>query len=550
MRFWRKPTVRARPSWALLLLGLCACSAALEQPAPAPAAPGVTLRFRPGAGARYREHWVGDLVVPGEGLRREALSFDVAVQERLEEGSYSLSRSVRDHLTRKNGAPAIEPSLRGSSLSEQWGGDRSLIAELAMTARTPPLSEALRELVQSANFGALIEYPEQAVALRDSWSIEPRTHGIPSGLSATLRPTYTLEALEQHQGELEAVIATDIQVDLVPSTIADDVRIEGGGSASGSLRVRVRDGILREARTVLHFSQEVVVQGSEVLGFREISATSHVYTTAADTPPPALGLDPVTLEPAEDDRECAQSLRSTAQRMGKLKGHQRGHLIGALHGDDLPEARGGAALKLAARNLVLTSGADPIELDGAALETKDLGQALQRPSGGPHMLYVYADAALPLDRLRSVLAGLPRSFTPRLIVRDPAADAPAPRASRWLEARMRQALSARQPAERRAQLHALLLAHVTLCGPALDALRSEQASTDEDSDLPAQIVNAFGRCGCTSTNLEGLEATLIATFGSLDLRSLPLPRRARDARWTRAKDIRELAALLSTRTAE
>lgn len=504
----------------------------------------MTLRFRPADGTQYREHWVYDLSMPGEGLRRDTLSFDVSMLSHMDQGSYALRHTVRNRAASRDGHALPERSLRGVSITQQWGSDHSIVGEIAVNAKTLELETALRSLVETASFGVLIEYPDQAVAIGDSWSIEPRTHAVPGGLSATLRPTYTLEAIESRGESVDAVIAVDMQVDLVPTPVVDGVWIEGGGSASGTLRVRVADGVLRDARTVLHFSQEIMVQGSEVLGFREISANAHVFAS-----PPGQTAEPaaevVALEPPEHDAECAQTLSLAAERVGTAEGKQRVHLVSALHGEGLPAAHGGRQLRDSAVSLVVL-GAAQVELDGTLVELPELANALRatKPAGRP--LYVYADAALPVERLRSVVASLPRSSPARLVVRDPRATAQPPKASRWLEDRLRLALSAPDPLERQVRLHSLLLAHVALCEPAQDAFRSAlNGGARSSADLPEEIVQAFEKCGCTSTNLEGLEATLYAIFGSQDLRSLALPRRPEDSRWTASPTLRDFARSLS-----
>ena len=545
--------IRVLPLAWLAASVLAACSgttggcgdAAGEKGAPAPAVNSVSLRFRPLDGTQHREHWILDLALPGEGLRRDALSFDVALLGRMDQGSYALRHTLRERIALQDGKPIPEPNLRGVSITQQWASDRSLVAEIGVSAHTLELETALRGLVETASFGMLIEYPDQAVAVGDSWSIEPRTHAVPGGLSATLRPTYTLEAIEKRGTEVDAVIAVDIQVDLVANNVVDSVTIEGGGSASGTLRVSVADGILRDARTVLHFSQEITVQGSEVLGFRETSATAHVFTTPPNQAPD-LRAEPVTLEPPEDedDRDCAQSLASAAERVGTAEGHQRVHLVSALHGEGLPAAHGGKTLRDSGMSLVLSAEPNQVELDGAPIELKDLPAAV-RANGDGRALYIYADATLPLERLRNLMMALPRSSAPRLVVRDPRASAPPPKASRWLEERLRLALTAPDPLDRQLRLHSLLLAHVVLCEPAEEAFRNALNDGGRGStELPAQIVQAFAKCGCTTTNLEGLEATLYAIFGSPDLRSLALPRRNQDPRWAAAPTVREFARSL------
>jgi hypothetical protein len=505
--------------------------------------PTVTLRFKPQDGTQYREHWVYDLSMPGEGLRRDVLSFDVAMLSHMDQGSYALRHMIRNRVATRDGHVLPERNLHGVSITQQWGADHSIVGEIAVSAKTLELETALRSLVETASFGMLIEYPDQAVAVGDSWSIEPRTHAVPGSLSATLRPTYTLEAIEKRGESVDAVIAVDMQVDLIPSQVVETVTIEGGGSASGTLRVSVTDGVLREARTVLHFSQEIMVQGSEVLGFREISAKAHVFTSppAKDQDP---GSEPVAIEAPEDDAECTQTLSLAAERVGTAEGQQRVHLVSALHGEGLPAAHGGSQLRDSGMSLVVLDEPKSVELDGALVELKDLPAAVRASRGG-RALYVYADAALPIERLRSVIASLPRQSVPRLVVRDPGAPVPPPKASRWLEERLRFALSAPNPLERQIRLHSLLLAHLALCEPAQDAFRTAVAAgARSTADLPAEIVQAFAKCGCTSTNLEGLEATLYAIFGSPDLRSLALPRRAEDPKWA-AATVRDFARSLT-----
>jgi len=523
------------------------CGNAADEPEPTKAAnvPSVTLRFKPPDGTQYREQWVYDLSMPGEGLRRDTLSFDVAMLSRLDQGSYLLKHTVRNRAATLDGHVLPERGLHGVSITQQWGSDHSIVAEIAMSAKTLELETALRGLIETSSFGVLIEYPDQAVAIGDSWSIEPRTHAVPGGMSATLRPTYTLEAIEKHGASVEAVIAVDMQVDLIPSQVVEGVTIEGGGSASGTLRVSVADGVLREAKTVLHFSQEIMVQGSEVLGFREISANAHVFTLpSTQTTEPAA--EPVALEAPEDDAECTQTLALAAERVGTAEGRQRVHLVSALHGEGLPAAHGGRQLRDSGMSLVVFGDGKHVELDGTMVELKDLPIALRAGTLSGRALYVYADAALPLDRLRSVVASLPRQPAPRLVVRDPGAPMLPPKASRWLEDRLRLALSAPDPLERQIRLHSLLLAHLVLCEPAQDAFRSAlNAGAKSTTDLPSEIVQAFAKCGCTSTNLEGLESTLYAIFGSPDLRSLALPRRVEDPKWNAAPTVREFARTLS-----
>jgi hypothetical protein len=397
----------------------------------------------------------------------------------------------------------------------------------------------MRSAFAAARFGTLIEYPDQAVAVGDSWSIEPRTLLVGPGLEATLRPSFTLESIREEEGRpREVSIAADIQVDLLPTAVGEGVAIEGGGTASAMLRVNAEDGVLLDARTVLHFNQEILVQGSEVLGYREFSASAHVFSNR-DHREPNLAAEPLQLEAADDDeqQECAGLLASAADRVGRAPTQNGLYLVGALHAASLPTARGGSAIKESGLSLVVGGDARWVELDGVAMETKELPRALHADAARRQPLYVYAEAQLPLDRLRGVLALVPRRTALRMIVRDAADATPPPKAPRWLEEQLQLTLSAPALVERQQRLEQLLLDHLALCDGALSAFRKAQATRQGFEDLPAQIVSAFVKCGCTTTNLDGLEAILYALFGSPDLRFVRLPRGA---------TTRELAAQLST----
>jgi hypothetical protein len=73
----------------------------------------------------------------------------------------------------------------------------------------------------------------------------------------------------------------------------------------------------------------------------------------------------------------------------------------------------------------------------------------------------------------------------------------------------------------------LLVDHLVLCDAALDAFRKLESTRQNYAELPGRITAAFAQCGCTTTNLESLETTLQALFGSSELRWLPLHSDAR-----------------------
>lgn len=503
---------------ALLFAG---CSAPRDEK---PNQDSVSLRFRPKLGQRWREHWIYDFDEPGTGRVRTGLSFDVSVAQ-ADANNITLRHSVRKQYRARDGSAQTMLWLGGSVMTSFWGRDRSWVAELGIDARTQEVVSALRQLGSSARFGTLIEYPDQAVSVGDSWSIEPRTLLVGPGLSAVLRPSYTLESVGKTGSEREVVIDADVQIDLVPEVLGDAVVVEGGGTASGTLRVRVSDGVLLEARSVLHFNQEVRVQNAESLGYREFSARSHVVTTAANENGDLAG-EPLKLEPAdaEETHACVLQLEAAEQRVGHASTPLRQFILGALVGEGLPRASAGAGLREAGATLSISADGRHLELDGAPIELKDLTKTLRSARGaGP--LYIYAPAALPAERLRAILPAIPQGIAARLMVRDASAQTPPPRASRWLEEQLRLAFSMPSPVERQGHLHQLLVDHLVLCDSALDTFRKTESTRQGYSELPGRITAAFVQCGCTTTHLEGLETTLHALFGSPELRWVRLPLR-------------------------
>jgi hypothetical protein len=169
-----------------LLLGACSSVPSGKSPDPS-----VTLRYKPSAGQRFREHWVYDLDAPGAGIERWAYSFDVSVQrpdaQQHSNLRYVVRRQYRAHLGRAIAAP----DLSGTQLSAQWGADHALLGELSVDSRGGDASDA-RSFAAGVRFGMLIEYPDQPLSVGDSWSIEPRTVTVGPALGATLRPSYTL----------------------------------------------------------------------------------------------------------------------------------------------------------------------------------------------------------------------------------------------------------------------------------------------------------------------------------------------------------------------
>ncbi len=495
---------------------------AVEKKAPEPT---VTLRFRPLDKLGYRENWVYDVAVPGSGIGRNALTLDVALLAKLDHDSFAVRETVRSHRLMENKKVVPGPSLAGAVFTYAWGRDHSLVSEIAAEAPTPELTVAAKTVAQLARFGTLIEYPDQAVAANDTWSIEPRQLMLVPGLEATLRPTYTLESIENRGGVRTATIATDMQVDVVPLPLSEGITIEGGGTASGTLRVRVSDGVLLEARSVMHFSQEITMQGNEILGYREFSATAHVFTTAGGgtTTEPDLSNEPYTIEEPEHDHDCDLSVASAIERVRSVPTPRHMDPLPVLRSMVLPSAAGGAPLHDAGENLLLFADPKRVELAGQAVDPKELGRALrERLREGPHVVYVYADASLPVERMRAMLLLMPARSEARLVIRDANRPLAAPKALRSLDEHLLRASVAATRDEREKRVNELVMAHLALCEPALAAFT--RALTDDQAwaSAPTTVLAKFIDCGCTATNLDGLEASLEAAFGTPDLRWLAL----------------------------
>jgi len=506
-----------------LLIAACGCNSVPSSKSPDPS---VMLRYKPSPGQRFREHWVYDLDAPGSGIERWAYSFDVSVQKPDTQNAqhsalrYVVRRQYRAHLGRAIAAP----DLSGTQLNALWGSDHSLLSDMSVDARSGDASADARSFAAGARFGMLIEYPDQPLSVGDSWSIEPRTMTVGPALGATLRPSYTLESITVQGDQRVATIATDIQVDLVPEVLGDGVVVEGGGTASGSLRVRASDGVVLEARTVLHFNQEVRVQFTEALGYREFSATAHVTTTDVNGSPD-LAADPWRIEPSdpEEERVCAAQLDLAAERVGQLTVQLQPQLLAALYPDALPSATFGPAVTEPGSVLLLAADGKRFELDGVPHEPKDLPRALRNAPLARNGLYVLAPYDMPIERLRAALALLPGGVIPRLLVRAAGDAVTLPRASRWLEEQLRGALAAVSPTDRQLLLNQLLVDHLVLCDSALDAYRTVVSARVGFADLPERILSELSRCGCTTTNLDGLEVTMHALFGWTELRALRLP---------------------------
>lgn len=510
--------------WTLGALVHSACSPVPASKSPDP--PAVMLRFKPSAGQRLREHWVYDLDAPGSGIERWAYSFDVSVQRPDAQNAQnsSLRYVVRHQYRAHLGRAIAAPDLSGTHLTAVWGSDHSLLTDMNMETRAGDAGADARNFAAGARFGMLIEYPDQPLSVGDSWSIEPRTTTVGPALGATLRPSYTLESITGSGEQRVAMIAADIQVDLVPEVLGTSVVVEGGGTASGSLRVRASDGVVLEARTVLHFNQEVRVPSMEALGYREFSATAHVETTDAQGQVD-LAADPWRIEPSDPDEEraCAAQLDAAAERAGHLSQQLQPQLLAAMYPDALPTAPFGPAVEEAGSVLLLGADGKRFELDGVAYEPKDLPRALRNAPGARNALYLLAPYDMSVERLRAALMLLPAGVSPRLLVRAAGDDVSLPRPSRWLEEQLRAALAAGSSTDRQLLLNQLLVDHLVLCEGALDAYRRVTGAHSGLAELPERILSELSRCGCTTTNLDGLEVTMHALFGWSELRALRLP---------------------------
>jgi len=503
----------------------------------------VTLRFKPSSGQRWLEHWVYDLDAPGVGLMRTALSFDVSVL-RPEPNSLVLKQVVRRQYHGREGRPEPLRNLSGTQLSWTWGHDRSLIGELNLESATLDAAARVREVALAMRFGTLIEYPDQTVSVGDSWSIEPRTLSVGPGLSATLRPSYSFESISSKTGSPVATIGADIQVDLIPEVVDDDVVMEGGGTASGTLSVDATDGVLLEARTILHFNQEVRVQG-ETLGYREFSATAHLFTTRAQ---PDLSAEPWKIErvDVDDVRACAGLLDVVAERVGRGSAPLGVFVIGALYSEQLPLTASAPALREPGSVLFIAADGRRLELNGVPVEGRDLAKTLRKSRAPLDPVYVFAPAGLTVERTRSVLALLPRSANPKLLVRVASSEAAPPKASRFVEEQLRAALTAATQAEQQARLTRLLVDHLVLCEGALEVQRKLDKTRGGNPDAAAEILQQIAQCGCTTTQVDGLELALQAVFGPAELRAVRVPAALRARRSGAAPGNATVQTLLPT----
>jgi hypothetical protein len=244
-----------------------------------------------------------------------------------------------------------------------------------------------------------------------------------------------------------------------------------------------------------------------------------VFTTGLSAQPSLDGalIKGEPIDP-EDERECATALQAIAGRIGHAIAPTRQYLIAALRSDSLPRALG-PPLREAGTSLVIGEDPKRVELEGEAIETKDLTKTLRSWQVASDPVYVFVSADAPLERLRAVVAALPRGNPARLVVRDAADPASLPKPQRWLEEQLRSITGRATASEREQRLRALLADHLVLCEGARDALRAADSNYTE---LLGRIVRALAKCGCITTSLDGLETTLSALLGSSRLRYVRL----------------------------
>jgi hypothetical protein len=248
------------------------------------------------------------------------------------------------------------------------------------------------------------------------------------------------------------------------------------------------------------------------------------------TAQPDLEKEPSKIEPAdpEEERACSTLLDAVARRIGRASTPMRVYTLAALHVDALPALpktslalQAGTLVRELGSTLQLMADGKHVEFDGAVLELRELARAVRQPQASLDPVYVLAPASLSIDRLRSVLALLPRRASVRLLVR--VGQAAPPKATRFVEEQLRIALDAASPASRQTRLNQLLVEHLVLCQGALDAYHKSEKARVLATDMPREVLSSVARCGCTSTQVDGLELALSALYGTAEVRAIKLP---------------------------
>jgi hypothetical protein len=109
------------------------------------------------------------------------------------------------------------------------------------------------------------------------------------------------------------------------------------------------------------------------------------------------------------------------------------------------------------------------------------------------------------------------------LVRVASSEAAPPKASRFVEEQLRAALAAATQAEQQARLNRLLIDHLVLCEGALDVQRKLERTRGGNPEAAAEILHEVAKCGCTTTQVDGLELALQAVFGPTELRAVRIP---------------------------
>jgi hypothetical protein len=78
----------------------------------------------------------------------------------------------------------------------------------------------------------------------------------------------------------------------------------------------------------------------------------------------------------------------------------------------------------------------------------------------------------------------------------------------------------------------------------MDAYRKSEKSRVLANDLPRELLSSVARCGCTSTQVDGLELALSALYGTAEVRALRVPLMAAK-RWASISGTASVQTLVS-----
>lgn len=146
--------------------------------------------------------------------------------------------------------------------------------------------QAVQEMLE----GAFAVFPEQPVAVGDSWSKEVVQAG---GLPAIVRSTYTLVSCEGGTARIEAESTLAPNPDASPIEMGPvSLRYQISGTTRGPIELEVASGWITRGRTEMNLAGEVVVEappGAPEMPGTPMSVTGVVTIDRARPMPPSAG---------------------------------------------------------------------------------------------------------------------------------------------------------------------------------------------------------------------------------------------------------------------